>query len=350
MKNIKTDFKKLLHNKILLVTGGTGSFGNAFVERVLQFSPKKVVIFSRDEKKQYDMSNKFNNDDRLKFVMGDVRDRESITYAMTGVDYVFHAAALKQVPNCEFFPMEAIKTNALGAHNVIHAAADNNVKKVVVLSTDKAVHPINVMGMTKALMERIMIANSRELRTNTVFCGTRYGNVMYTRGSVLPFFVELMQRGLPLRVTNKHMTRFMLSLQNSIDLVLFALINGQQGEIYVKKAPAATVGDTAQAMAQLFSYKKGIQEIGVRPGEKMHESLISSEELSRTVDCGDYFKIIPESPTIDYRNYFFNGQKGGHGLPDEGYTSANTKQLNLNETKKLIASLPEIQAALKSFK
>ncbi len=342
------DIKSAMENKTILVTGGTGSFGNAVTEKLLQYSPKKIIIFSRDEKKQFDMGNKFNSD-KLKFLIGDVRDRDSVFHAMYGVDYVFHAAALKQVPNCEFFPTEAIKTNSLGAHNVIDAAIMNNVERVVVLSTDKAVHPINAMGMSKALMERIMIAASREGRGKTILCGTRYGNVMYTRGSVIPFFIELMNLGKPLKITDKNMTRFLMPLSASVDLVLYALTNGENGDIYVKKSPASTIGDLARALIEIFNYNKGVEEIGIRPGEKIHESLISSEEAVRVEDKGDYFLIKPEVPGMDYRKYYFEGIKDGHTLSvEDGYTSANTKQLNVKEVKELLLSLDEIKQELKN--
>lgn len=343
------DYKNAFKNKIILVTGGTGSFGNAVVDKLLQYNSKKIIIFSRDEKKQFDMGNKYHHDDKLRFITGDVRDRDAVFHAMYGVDYIFHAAALKQVPNCEFFPYEAIKTNSLGAYNVIDAAIENSIERLVVLSTDKAVYPINVMGMTKALMERIMIAISREKRGKTILCGTRYGNVMYTRGSVIPYFVGLMKAEKSLTVTSKNMTRFMMPLSHSVDLVLYALTNGKDGEIYVRKSPAATIGDLAEVLVEIFNYDKGIQEIGIRPGEKMHETLISNEETFRTEDCGDYYKIIPEVPGMDYRQYFFKGQKNNH-LPHEGYTSANTKRLSKGELKKLLLSLDEIKEELKNFK
>ena len=342
------DYKDAFKDKTILITSGTGSFGNAVVDELLKHNPKKVIIFSRDEKKQFDMGNKYNNE-KLRFIIGDVRDRDTVFHAMNGVNYVFHAAALKQVPNCEFFPWEAIKTNALGAHNVIDAAILRDAERVVILSTDKAVYPINVMGMTKALMERTMIAISREKRGKTMLCGTRYGNVMYTRGSVIPYFVDLMKAGKSLTVTDKNMTRFMMSLSQSIDLVLYALINGKDGELYVKKSLAATIGDLAEVLVEIFSYDKGIEEIGIRPGEKMHETLISSEETFRTEDCGDYYKIIPEVPGMNYRQYFFKGQKNNH-LPHEGYTSANAKRLSKEEIKKLLFSLDEIKEELKNFK
>lgn len=340
--------KNAIKNKTILITGGTGSFGDAMVDKLLALNVKKVIVFSRDEKKQFDMGNKYNND-KLKFITGDVRDRDEISHAMNGVNYVFHAAALKQVPNCEFFPWEAIKTNTLGAHNVIDMAIKSDVKRVVILSTDKAVYPINVMGMTKALAERIMIAISREKRGKTILCGTRYGNVMYTRGSVIPFFIDLMKFNKPLRITDKNMTRFMMPLSQSVDLVLYALINGQPGEIYIHKAPAATIGDLAQAMIELFNYKKGVKEVGTRPGEKLHETLISSEESVRAIDCGDYYKIMPEVHGMDYREYYFGGKHPSNGLSNEGYTSANTKKLSVEEIKKLLLSLDEIKQELKNW-
>jgi len=297
------DLKKVLKNKTILITGGTGSFGGEVAGKLLSYGSKKIVIFSRDEKKQFDMNNKFKND-RLKFIIGDVRDKQSVEYATYGVDMVFHAAALKQVPNCEFFPIEAVQTNIIGSFNVINAAIDNGVKNLVLLSTDKAVYPVNVMGMSKALAERVMIATSRQGRGNTTLSGTRYGNVIYTRGSVIPFFVDQMKIRQSLSVTNKDMTRFMMSLNDSVNLVLYALTNGKNGEIYVRKSPAATVGDIAQALVELFKYKKGIIDIGIRPGEKIHETLVSQEELRRASDVGDYYKISSELPRINQENIF----------------------------------------------
>jgi UDP-glucose 4-epimerase len=332
------------------VTGGTGSFGHQVVEKILEVAnPNEIIVFSRDEKKQFDMGNKYN-DDRLRFILGDVREKDSVNHAMKGVNYVFHAAALKQVPNCEFFPVEAIRTNALGAYNVVDSAVENGVERVVVLSTDKAVHPINVMGMTKALMERIMIAISREKRSQTVLCGTRYGNVMYTRGSVIPFFIDQMKAGKPLTVTNRDMTRFMMPLSHSVDLVLYALANGEEGDIYVRKAVAGAIGDLAEALVEIFKYDKGVKEIGARPGEKMHEELISREEVVRTEDKGDYYRIKAEVPGMDYRQYYFKGIVDGHGLPEEGYNSANTKRLSKDELKELLLSLNEVREELKNFK
>lgn len=338
------DLKRILNSKTILVTGGTGSFGEEVVKKLLSYNPQKVIVFSRDEKKQFDMNNRFN-DDRLGFILGDVRDRQSIEHAMHGVDMVFHAAALKQVPNCEFFPIEAIRTNVLGSFNVINAAIDGGVKNLVLLSTDKAVYPVSVMGMTKALAERVMIAASRQKRGSMTLSGTRYGNVMYTRGSVIPFFVNQMKAGQPLSVTNKDMSRFMMSLDDSVDLVLFALANGKNGEIYVCKSPAATVGDIAQALAELFKYKKGVVDIGIRPGEKMHETLVSQEELRRASDMGNYYKISSGLPKIDPKEYFFKGENKIN-IPVEGYTSANTNRLTIKEIKKLLLSLPEIKKEL----
>lgn len=342
---VNNNIENQIRGKTILVTGGTGSFGNAVVSRLLKMGPKQIIIFSRDEKKQLDMSNKFSSP-VLKFVIGDVRDSETVDFWMRGVDLVFHAAALKQVPNCEFFPMEALYTNSLGAHNIIRAAMHHGVERVVVLSTDKAVHPINVMGMTKALMERIMIADSRDNHSKTILCGTRYGNVMYTRGSVIPYFVELMKAKKPLTITNRDMTRFMMPLSQSVDLVLFALAHGKNGEIFVRKSPAATVGDLTEAMASIFKYKKGVKEIGLRPGEKMHETLISSEEIPRTEDFGDYYKINPEAPEMDLKDYYFRGVSD---TMDGGYTSENTKRLSVSEVKKLLLGLPEIKEELKNW-
>jgi len=340
--------KNRLENKVILVTGGTGSFGRAVARRLLDLNVAKVIIFSRDEKKQFDMGNDFNSD-KLRFVLGDVRDRDSVFHAMHGVDFVFHAAALKQVPNCEFFPIEALKTNALGAHNVIDAAVSNGVDRVVVLSTDKAVHPINVMGITKALMERIMVAAARERRGKTVLCGTRYGNVMYTRGSVIPYFIEQIRQGRPITVTNGQMTRFLMPLDHSVDLVLYALAYGENGDIYVRKSPASTIANLAEAVAGLFDPSHEVKEIGTRPGEKLHEELVSREEVFRAEDQGDYFRIRPEAPNLDYREYYFKGEKS-NSLPDIGYNSSNTEQLSVKKIKDLLLSLDETQEALANLK
>jgi UDP-glucose 4-epimerase len=334
----------MLDNKTIMVTGGTGSFGNAFIEAVLdKYSPKRIVIFSRDEKKQHDMRLKFNNA-LFHFFIGDVRDRDTIFQAMKGVDYVFHAAALKQVPSCEFFPIEAVKTNIIGANNVLDAAEASGVRKMIVLSTDKAVYPINAMGMSKAIMEKLMIARSLTPRSNTVFCGVRYGNVMYSRGSVIPLFVEQIRAEKPLTVTNYQMTRFLLPLATAVQLVLFALEKGQCGDILVKKAPASTMKDLAQACVNIFKVKNEIKEVGIREGEKMHETLVTQEELIASEEFDEFYRI-KGNRKMDYDEYFTKGHPGK--ISQEGYTSANTRRLTLEDTEKLLLSLPEMQNVLK---
>lgn len=334
-----------LNDKIILITGGTGSFGNDTVETILNESyPKEIRIFSRDEKKQFDMRNRLKNP-LLKFIIGDTRDKSSISKAMSGVDFVFHAAALKQVPTCEFFPMEAVKTNILGTSNVLDTAEENGVRKVVVLSTDKAVYPINAMGMTKALLEKIMLAQARDSNGDTVYCGVRYGNVMFSRGSVLPLFIEQMQSNQKLTITNPDMTRFLLPLPLAVGLVLHALANGGNGDILIRKSPASTMGVLAQAMMEIFNYDKGIQVIGVREGEKIHETLVTREELIRADNADDYFRI-KNFEKLDYSKFFSEGKV----FPDfakDGYTSENTRRLTLKETKDLLLSLKEIKNALK---
>ncbi|MFC1504026.1 polysaccharide biosynthesis protein [Spirochaetota bacterium] len=334
---------KALHNKTVLITGGTGSFGSHVVEKLTaDYTPKKIIIFSRDEKKQYDMRNEFK-DTHIEFIIGDVREREQVFSIMEGVDYVFHAAALKQVPTCEFFPIEAVKTNILGANNVLDGAEANGVKKVVVLSTDKAVYPINAMGMTKALMEKLTLAKARLTKSKTVFCGVRYGNVMYSRGSVLPLFVSQIQKGEPITVTNPAMTRYLLPLPEAIDLVLFALIHGDNGDIHVRKSSAATVENIAKAMCDIFDHKKGIKMIGTREGEKLHETLLTREELMKAESYTDYYRIKTLA-SIDYDKYYTEGKKSP--FPKIGYTSENTKLLSLAETVKLIRSIREIKELL----
>lgn len=346
------DFLKKIKDKVILITGGTGSFGTTIVAKLLSFNPKRIIIFSRDEKKQFDMRN-FYDSPLLKFVIGDVRDKESLEKVMRGVDYVFHAAALKQVSSCEFFPIEAVKTNVLGANNVIELAEHHNVERLVILSTDKAVYSINAMGMTKALMEKVMIATARKIseanNTRTTLCGVRYGNVMYSRGSVIPYFVDLIKQGKRLTVTDSNMTRFLLPLSDSVDLVLFALTFGENSCMYVRKSPASTIETLAKALCQIFDYKVGIQEVGVRAGEKMHETLVSEEELLRAQDLEDYYKIPPETQGLDYNKYFFRGKKVNE-KNIKAYTSENTKRLNLAETVKLLLTLPEISEELKEFK
>ncbi len=345
----ESKIQEAIKDKVILITGGTGSFGSVVTKRLLQYGPKQILVFSRDEKKQLDMANDIA-DERVRFLIGDVRDRDRITYIMQGVDLVFHAAALKQVPQCEFFPTEAILTNAMGAANVINSAVHHGVKRLVILSTDKAVYPVNVMGMTKALMERTMIAVSREKRNGTLLCGTRYGNVMYTRGSVIPHFVDLIKKGKQLELTEPKMTRFMMTLDQSVDLVLYALTHGGNGDLYVQKAPATTMGNLAEALASLFGYDKGYKTIGIRPGEKMYETLISNEEASRVEDCGAYYRIAPEVPNMDSIKYYHSGIERSEAFLKEGYTSLNTTQLSVEDVKNLLHTLPEIRSELDVFK
>lgn len=346
---MKADVKKKIKGKVILITGGTGSFGNSVIRTLLKLSPRKIIIFSRDEKKQEDMRHLYDNP-LLRFVIGDVRDRESVEKFIQGVDYVFHAAALKQVPNCEFFPIEAVKTNILGASNVIDAAITHKVKKLVILSTDKAVYPINAMGISKAMMEKVMIASSKMImhreNTETILCGVRYGNVLYSRGSVLPYFVSLIKQNKKLRVTHPDMTRFLLPLPNAVDLVLFALVNGENGHMYVRKSPACTITTLAQAVCKVFNYKNGYEEVGIRSGEKMHETLISREELFRAQEMEEYYKIPPESQGLDYNQYFFDGIKVDVEKI-QPYTSFNTQRLGVKETSDLLLPLPEIQEELR---
>lgn len=347
---MNTVYKKIIQGKRILITGGTGSFGQSVLSSLLGYGPKEIIIFSRDEKKQFDM--RINNSDRrLRFIVGDVRDRESIFSLMEliRIDYIFHAAALKQVPTCEFFPLEAVKTNILGANNVIEAAIHHHVEKMVILSTDKAAYPINAMGMTKALMEKVMIANARKLDHDsgkrTILCGVRYGNVLYSRGSVLPYFVSLIKRRKQLPVTDKRMTRFLLPLPVAVDLVLHAIAEGKSGHLYVRKAPACTLETLAKATCELFSYKKGYTEVGVRAGEKLHETLVTQEEMFRAKDEGEYYQIPPESQGLDYDQYYVQGQDVLHDI--QPYTSENTKLLTTNEVVKLLSTLPQIQKELK---
>ena len=333
----------MINNKKILITGGTGSFGNTIVEKLLkEATPSSITVFSRDEKKQYDMRNKFH-DSNLKFIIGDVRDRHSVYRAMKGIDIVFHAAALKQVPNCEFFPFEAVQTNVIGTQNVLDAAEDEEIEKIVVLSTDKAVYPINAMGISKAMLEKLMLAKARMAKSRTIFCGVRYGNVMYSRGSVLPLFVEQIKNNKPITITNPEMTRFLLPLPVAIDLVLFALEEGKNGDILVRKSPAATVEMTAKASLDIFNSKAGINEIGIREGEKMHETLVTQEDLMKAESYENYFRI-KNLEKLDYDRYFSEGTT--NHFPKEGYTSANTQRLDFDGTKKLILSLKEIQEIL----
>lgn len=333
-------------NKVILITGGTGSFGTTMLVHLLKLSPKKIIIFSRDELKQYDLR-QLHNSSRIEFVIGDVRDKESVRSVVKGVDYIFHAAALKQVPSCEFFPMEAVKTNIQGTNNLLSAAIDCGVKRVVLLSTDKAVYPINVMGMTKAVMEKLMGAYAKrvgEERGKTIICTVRYGNVLYSRGSVIPMFVKQIKKNKKLSVTDVSMTRFLLPLSDAVSLVLHALSHGKNGSIYVKKAPAADLGTLAEAVSEIFEHKKGIEIIGTRAGEKFHETLIAREEIPRVIDDGDFYHIPLETEGLDYEKYYSKGKKVRFG--NDGYTSENTKRLSLKQTVQLLKKLPELQHPL----
>lgn len=330
--------------KVLMITGGTGSFGNAVLRRFLETDVREIRIFSRDEKKQEDMRIAHNNP-KLKFYIGDVRNFDSICEAMKDVDYVFHAAALKQVPSCEFYPMEAIRTNVLGAENVLNAAISNKVQRVVVLSTDKAVYPINVMGLSKALMEKLMVAKAR-MRTDgeTVLCGTRYGNVMASRGSVIPLFVDQIKGGRPLTITDPKMTRFLMSLRDSVDLVLYAFEHGQQGDIFIQKAPASTIEVLVQALCELFDRQVAVRVIGTRHGEKLYESLVSREEMAKADDMGIYFRIPADNRDLNYNKYFVEGELKIASVDD--YTSHNTERLDVEGVKKLLLTLDYIREQL----
>lgn len=336
----------MFSGKTLLITGGTGSFGNAVLERFLDTDIGEIRIFSRDEKKQDDMRHKYKND-KIKFYIGDVRDYDSICSAMHGVDFVFSAAALKQVPSCEFYPLEAVRTNVLGTGNTIEAAIANHVSRVVVLSTDKAVYPINAMGMSKALMEKVMIAKSRNVsKDETLLCGTRYGNVMGSRGSVIPLFIQQIKEGKPLTVTDPEMTRFMMSLNQAVELVLFAFKNAEPGDMFVQKAPAATIGDLAAVVSEIFGGKSEIRVIGTRHGEKLYETLLSREEAVKAVDLGGYYRVPADTRDLNYGLYFDEGNV--HISRSEEYNSHNTHRLDRVALKQLILSLDFVQAELAS--
>lgn len=331
----------MFKNKVLLITGGTGSFGNAVLKRFLDSDIKEIRIFSRDEKKQDDMRRHFNNS-KIKFYIGDVRDINSLDRPMYGVDFVFHAAALKQVPSCEFFPVEAVKTNILGTDNVLQTAEKYKISRVVVLSTDKAAYPINAMGMSKALMEKVMIARSRNNSPNDqIFCGTRYGNVMASRGSVIPLFIEQIKSGKPLSVTDPTMTRFMMTLDDAVELVLYAFENANPGDIFVQKAPAATIKTLAKAILELYNSKSQIKIIGTRHGEKQYETLVNREDMMKAEDLIDYYRIPADNRDLNYAKYF------SEGVPDvskyEEYHSHNTKLLDIEGMKKLLLKLPIIK-------
>jgi UDP-N-acetylglucosamine 4,6-dehydratase/5-epimerase len=339
---------KKLSGKTILVTGGTGSFGKAMVNRLLQTKAKEIRIFSRDELKQELMRIEYNNP-RLVFYIGDVRDRESVDNVMKDVDMVFHAAALKQVPSCEFFPMQAVMTNIIGGHNVVESAIANKVKSLVCLSTDKAVYPINAMGMTKSLMEKVAQAVARTGACNsTVVSCVRYGNVMCSRGSVIPLFIDQIKQVKPMTLTVPEMTRFLLPLRDSVDLVLFAFTNARPGDIFVKKAPACTLQDLAVALKNLFKSDVPIKIIGIRHGEKLYETLLTKEEMVRADDMGDYYRIALDDRSLNYALYFTKGDKKEMQLED--YHSHNTKQLHVKQVEKLLLSLPEVKAELKSWK
>lgn len=329
-------------NKVLLITGGTGSFGNAVLRRFLNSDLKEIRIFSRDEKKQDDMRKSYNNE-RLKFYLGDVREERSVAAAMRGVDYCFHAAALKQVPSCEFHPMQAVRTNVLGTENVINNAVVAGVKRVICLSTDKAVYPINAMGISKAMMEKVMVASSRNLEgSGTTVCGTRYGNVMASRGSVIPLFVDQMLAGKPITITDPKMTRFMMTLDDAVELVLYAFQHGRNGDIFVQKAPAATVEILAEALKQLLDKPDyPIRVIGTRHGEKLHESLLGREERAMAEDLGGYYRVPPDGRDLNYEKFVEQGEaKLGHG---EEYNSHNTHQLDVEGMKQLLLKLSFIE-------
>jgi UDP-N-acetylglucosamine 4,6-dehydratase len=334
----------MFKDKVLMITGGTGSFGNAVLKRFLSTDVGEVRIFSRDEKKQEEMRIAFSNS-ILKFYIGDVRDYDSVHQSMKGVDYVFHAAALKQVPSCEFYPMEAVRTNVIGTDNIMNAASANGVKRVVVLSTDKAVYPINAMGISKAMAEKLMVAKARMQREcETVLCATRYGNVMASRGSVIPLFVSQLKEGKSLTVTDPNMTRFLMSLEDSVDLVLYALLHGNQGDIFVQKAPSSKVADLAKALMEVFAKDSEVRIIGTRHGEKLYETLISREEMAHAQDMGGYYRIPADNRDLNYAKYFSEGEETISHLDD--YTSHNTNCLNVEQVKDMMLNLDFIKEEL----
>lgn len=336
----------MFKDKVLMITGGTGSFGNTVLKRFLSTDVREIRIFSRDEKKQEEMRITLNSP-KLKFYIGDVREYDSIYQAMKGVDFVFHAAALKQVPSCEFYPLEAVRTNVLGSENVMEAAIARGVSRVVMLSTDKAVYPINAMGISKAMMEKFMVAKARMQNAgDTVLCATRYGNVMASRGSVIPLFVQQVKSGAPITITDPRMTRFLMSLHESVDLVVYAYRNASQGDIFVKKAPASTIGDLAKAIMEIFGREVPIKIIGTRHGEKRYESLVSREEMARAVDHGGYYRIPQDDRDLNYDKYFVAGEQTISNAED--YTSDNTELLDVKGVKKLLLALPFIQAELET--
>ncbi len=331
----------MFKNKKLLITGGTGTFGNAVLNRFVDTDIKEIRIFSRDEKKQEDLRKRLNNP-KVKFYIGDVRDPRSVENAVRGVDYIFHAAALKQVPSCEFFPLEAVKTNVIGAENVLEAAKTFNVSRVVILSTDKAVYPINAMGLSKALMEKVMIAKSRDINGhNTIMCGTRYGNVMASRGSVIPLFVDQIKDGKPITITDPNMTRFMMTIDDAVDLVIYAFQNGQPGDMFVQKSPASTIEDLAKALKELYKSEAPINTIGTRHGEKLYETLVNREEMAKAEDCGNYYRIPADNRDLNYDLYFSEGEDNVSKV--EEYHSHNTHRLDVEGTKELLLKLDFIK-------
>lgn len=337
----------MFKGKTLLITGGTGSFGNAVLNRFLKTDIGQIRIFSRDEKKQDDMRHRYNND-KIKFYIGDVRDLPSIKNAIHGVDYIFHAAALKQVPSCEFFPLEAVKTNVLGTDNVLTAAIESGVKKVICLSTDKAAYPINAMGISKAMMEKVFVAKSKTVDPEkTLICGTRYGNVMASRGSVIPLFIEQIKSGKPLTVTDPNMTRFLMSLEEAVELVIFAFQNAQAGDIMVQKSPASTIGNLAQAVKELFDADNEIKVIGTRHGEKLYETLLTKEEYIKALDMGDFFKVPADKRDLNYDKFFVDGDQ--KLTTEDEYNSHNTKRLNIEQIKEKLLSLSYVQNELKGW-
>lgn len=333
----------MFKDKVLMITGGTGSFGNAVLERFANTDIGEIRIFSRDEKKQDDMRNRYKNN-KIKFFIGDTRDYQSVRYAMSGVDYVFHAAALKQVPSCEFFPMEAVKTNIYGTENVVNAAEDCGVKKVVCLSTDKAVYPINAMGMSKALMEKVAVSHRRTSACNTIVAVTRYGNVMCSRGSVIPLFIKQIKQGTPITVTDPNMTRYMMSLDDAVNLVLFAFEKAHGGELFIHKAPAATIALLAECITDIFSGTEKVQVIGTRHGEKLYESLLSREEKTKAIDLGNYYMVPMDDRDLNYGKYFTDGQQSFSEAED--YNSHNTYRLNKEELTEMLLKLGYVKDAL----
>jgi UDP-glucose 4-epimerase len=338
----KEKYMSLFKNKILLITGGTGSFGNAVLKRFLDTDIKEIRIFSRDEKKQDDMRHRIQNP-KVKFYIGDVRDKRSVDGAMRGVDYVFHAAALKQVPSCEFFPMQAVRTNVYGTENVLDSAVEHEVKNMLVLSTDKAAYPINAMGISKAMMEKVAIAKARSLGNDaaTTICCTRYGNVMASRGSVIPLWIDQIKSGKPITITDPHMTRFMMTLDDALDLVLYAFEHGNQGDLFVQKAPAATLEVLADSLKELYKADTDVKIIGTRHGEKLYETLVTREEMFRSEDMGNYFRIPADARDLNYDKFFVEGQEDISKVED--YHSHNTHRLNKEEMKQLLLKLPEVR-------